>query len=189
MGNSSKAFAANFLHRRKFLKYSAYTSIASILSPAIQANSRPISDKTLGFINLHTNEKLQCCYWSDGSFESENLEKINFILRDHRTGDIHNMDPSLLDLLHRLHQESGSNMPFHVISGYRSPKTNASLHNKSSGVAKKSLHMQGKAIDVRLPDVDLKSLRDIAISFAAGGVGYYASSGFLHIDVGRPRTW
>ena len=181
--------SANQIDRRKFLKGSAFTSIALLLSPSIQATSKITSEKTLGFYNLHTNEKIQCCYWSGNGFDQHNLEKINYILRDHRTGDIQAIDPDLLNLLHNLHQTAGSNMPYHVISAFRSAKTNAKLRKNSSGVAKKSLHMQGKAIDVRLPDIELKALRDVAISFNAGGVGYYAKSGFLHIDVGRPRTW
>ena len=99
------------------------------------------------------------------------------------------MDPQLLDLLHLLHRKTESNAPFHVISGYRSPKTNARLRSASNGVAKRSLHMQGKAIDIRLPDIKLSRLRDAAISLQAGGVGYYAKSNFLHLDTGRPRSW
>ena len=99
------------------------------------------------------------------------------------------MDTSLLDLLHTIHQTTGSSAPFHVISGYRSPHTNKKLRKQDNGIAKRSLHMQGKAIDIRLPDVELKYLRDAAISLQAGGVGYYSKSNFIHIDIGRPRSW
>jgi uncharacterized protein YcbK (DUF882 family) len=117
------------------------------------------------------------------------VEEINFILRDHRTGDIHSMDEQLVDLLYVLQSQTGSQGAFHIISGYRSPATNSMLNKRSSGVAKRSYHMQGKAIDVCLPGCDLKNLHAAALSLKAGGVGYYPGSGFIHVDVGPVRRW
>jgi len=155
----------------------------------IHANSIASSERTLEFINLHTDETLRSCYWVDGEYDPNSLSEINHILRDHRADESYNMDASLIDLLHVLHEMTGSNSPFHIISGYRSPQTNEKLRKQSNGVAKRSLHMQGKAIDIRLPDVELRHLRDAAISLNAGGVGYYAKSNFIHLDLGKPRSW
>jgi uncharacterized protein YcbK (DUF882 family) len=119
----------------------------------------------------------------------ESLREINHLLRDHRTGDTVQMDRELLDLLYSLQHKVESKKEFQVISGYRSPKTNAMLRSKSSGVAKKSLHMQGKAIDIRLPGTSLKNLRKAAVALKSGGVGYYPNSNFVHVDTGRVRYW
>jgi uncharacterized protein YcbK (DUF882 family) len=110
-------------------------------------------------------------------------------LRDFRSGDVAPIDRQLLDLLVELHRRSGSRKPFQIISGYRSPKTNAVLASASSGVAKHSMHMEAKAIDIRLSDVMLRDLRDTAIGMQAGGVGFYPRSDFVHVDTGRVRRW
>lgn len=171
------------------MHYSSAATVASIFSPLIHANTKLTSEKTLSFINLHTDEALSCCYWADGKYNPSGLAEINHILRDHRANEMIDMDTKLLDLLYILHQAVDSNSPFHVISGYRSPHTNNKLRKQDKGVAKRSLHMQGKAIDIRLPDVELKHLRDTAISLQAGGIGYYSKSNFIHIDIGKPRSW
>lgn len=155
----------------------------------IQANIRTSSERTLEFVNLHTEETLDCCYWREGRYDPAALAKIDYLLRDHRAEEVLTIDRQLLDLLHSLRELSGSSAPYEVISGYRSPKTNARLRKSSGGVAKRSLHMQGKAIDVRLPDIKLAVLRDMAVSLQNGGVGYYAKSNFLHLDTGRTRRW
>jgi uncharacterized protein YcbK (DUF882 family) len=111
------------------------------------------------------------------------------VLRDFRTGDIEVIDPQLLVLLHKISQRIGKDEPFDVISGYRSPKTNARLASNSNGVAKHSLHMQGMAVDICLPGMKLAHLRDAAKSLKAGGVGYYPKSNFIHIDTGKVRYW
>lgn len=146
-------------------------------------------ERLLSFHHLHTGENLRVAYWRDGTYESEALAEINRHLRDFRTGESNSISPKLLDFLHALRTEAGSSDPFHVISGYRSPKTNAMLRKKSSGVAKKSLHMRGMAVDVSLPGRDLRQLRDAAKRLERGGVGYYAKSGFIHLDVGAVRSW
>ncbi len=111
------------------------------------------------------------------------------MLRDFRTGDVHKIDPALLDLLYDLQERAGATRPFEVISGYRSPQTNAALRRRSHGVAGSSLHMQGQAIDIRVGDVPLASLRRAALALRQGGVGYYPASNFVHVDTGRVRTW
>ena len=160
-----------------------------MLPSLLLANANKSTEKTLQFINLHTDESLTSNYWANGEYDPTSLFLINHVLRDHRADESYMMDFKLLDLLHSLHQMTGSSSAFHIISAYRSPKTNEKLREQGAGVAKRSLHMQGKAIDIRLPDVELKHLRDAAISLQAGGVGYYAKSNFIHIDTGRPRSW
>lgn len=175
--------------RRSFLKSSSAVILTAAFPQLIQANIKKSSERTLEFINLHTDETLDCCYWRAGHYDTSALAQINYVLRDHRAEEVYTIDPQLLDLLHTLRESTGSSAPFEVISGYRSPKTNARLRSTSSGVARRSLHMQGKAIDIRLADIKLTQLRDAAISMQNGGVGYYAKSNFLHLDIGRTRNW
>lgn len=156
-------------------------------APAVILKSE--EDRVLAFRNLHTNDHLECRYWSGGSYDPVALEDIAYVLRDHRADEVNEIDTELLDLLTLVRHKLNVGEPYHVISGYRSPQTNAKLRAKSNGVAKKSLHMQGKAIDVRLPSVPLPELRQAALNLKAGGVGYYPKSGFVHLDVGRPRFW
>ena len=139
--------------------------------------------------NLHTGESLQATYWEDGQYVPQALAAVNKVLRDFRTGDEHMMDPGLIDLLNKLHGKVDSKGPFQVISGYRSPKTNAMLHEHSGGVASKSLHMQGMAIDIRVEGVALDHLHKAALDIGRGGVGFYPTSNFVHVDVGRVRKW
>lgn len=165
--------------------------LAAGLRPTIAAPSHPQGDtvRALAFRNLHTGEELRATYWEDGLYQPEALAEINRVLRDHRTGDVATMEPALLNLLHRLHGILDASRPFHVISGYRSPKSNAALAARSNGVARKSFHMAGMAIDVRLPGRPLKSLHKAALALDGGGVGYYPKSDFIHLDVGPVRRW
>ena len=176
-------------NRRNFLIHASASALAVSFPQLILAKTHVVKEKSLSFLNLHTNETLQCCYSKNDKLNLDALAKINHILRDHRTQEVAPIDQKIIDLLHTLHTLTESSAPFEIISGYRSPKTNQALRNSTTGVAKKSLHMQGKAIDVRLPDIELKKFRNVAISLQAGGVGYYAKSGFLHLDTGRPRNW
>jgi uncharacterized protein YcbK (DUF882 family) len=161
----------------------------SMFSNVIHANTDNSSERTLSFINLHTHEELHSKYWVNGEYDTKSLNDINYIMRDHRANEVHEISTNLIDVLYTLHVATESSAPFHIISAYRSPVTNKKLRDQTSGVAKKSLHMQGMAIDIRLPDVELERLRDTAISLKAGGVGYYAKSNFIHIDIGKPRNW
>ena len=146
-------------------------------------------DRKLSFYNTHTHERLTVIYKRNGSYIPEALKRIDRILRDHRSGDIFSMDPKLLDYLYDLLTEVGNHGEVHIISGYRSPKTNKKLRQKSKGVARGSLHMQGKALDFRLPGTDTAVLRDKALAMKRGGVGYYRESDFIQIDTGRVRRW
>ncbi len=141
--------------------------------------------------NLHTEERLETVYFEDGRYIPEAMYDLKRVLRDFRNGEQHEIDASLIDLLDTLRARTGTHEPFQVISGYRSPSTNAMLHEESehSGVAVHSLHMQGEAIDIRLADMALDHLRNAAFGLQRGGVGYYPASNFVHVDVGDVRHW
>ena len=172
--------------RRRFV--TALGASALTIAPGwVQARTGPT--RALRFDNLHTNEKLSVEYFAAGRYLPDALLAVNHLLRDFRTGDVGSIDPALLDLLHGLGAMVGSQRAFHVISGYRSPATNETLRQSSSGVASGSLHLSGQAIDIRLADVPLAMLRDAARSMRSGGVGYYAASDFVHVDTGRVRSW
>lgn len=175
-------------HRRRFLQLGLGVA-ASLAMPSAFANVVTSPERKLSLLNLHTGENINATYWAEGQYQTSELHAINRVLRDHRTGDVIDMDSGLIELLNILHHKMDGNQAFHVISGYRSPKTNAMLNKKSSGVAKKSFHMQGRAIDIRLPGRQLASLQKAAMSLHAGGVGYYSKSDFIHLDTGRVRSW
>jgi uncharacterized protein YcbK (DUF882 family) len=145
--------------------------------------------KTLSFEHTHTGDKLKLTYFEHGRYIKEALQEIDFLLRDFRTDDIFPIDTALLDQLFTLKQALGVNKPFHIISGYRSPVTNAQLRKYSHGVAEHSFHMQGRAIDIRLERVSSKTVRNAALAIAQGGVGYYPRDNFVHLDTGHFRTW
>jgi uncharacterized protein YcbK (DUF882 family) len=147
------------------------------------------SERSLSFYNTHTGERLTVIYKRHNKYIPESLERINTILRDHRSGDIHPIDPKLMDYLYDLQTKVGNHNDVHIISGYRSPETNRKLRRNSKGVAQGSLHMQGKALDFRLPGTDTAGLRDAAKKMKRGGVGYYKKSDFIQIDTGRVRYW
>jgi len=168
---------------------------AAASQPAWATATRPSFDRVdeiarLAFVNTHTGERLDVVYREGPEYITDALAEIDRVLRDHRSGDVHAIDRNLLDQLVRVQRllDVGER-PFHVISGYRSPKTNAMLAARSGGVATKSLHLQGRAVDVRMPGVELRALHRAALSMKAGGVGYYARSNFVHLDTGRIRRW
>lgn len=177
-------------NRRNFLRLAGGV-VASGATVSSWAKSREPQhhERALQFYNLHTGEHLKTPYWSEGQYLDEGLTQINNVLRDHRNGEIIEMDLRLLELLHDIQIKLGSKQPFNIISGYRSAETNQLLRKNSSGVAKKSLHMQGMAIDIRLPDIHLRDLKVSALELGRGGVGYYPGSEFVHLDVGRVRFW
>jgi uncharacterized protein YcbK (DUF882 family) len=141
------------------------------------------------FNNLHTGETLDVAYWENGAYVPAALSAVNHVLRDYRTNEVHVIEPKLLDLLTALSGALETRASVAVISGYRSPQTNAMLHERSSQVASGSLHMLGQAIDIRLPGVETAHIRDAAMKLAIGGVGYYPTSDFVHVDIGRVRHW
>ena len=172
--------------RRRFVI--ALGASALTIAPGwVQAHTGPT--RALRFDNLHTNEKLSVEYFAAGRYLPDAMSAVNYLLRDFRTGDVGTIDPALLDLLHGVAAMTGSKRAFDVISGYRSPATNETLRQSGSGVASGSLHLRGQAIDIRLADVPLATLRDAARSMRSGGVGYYAASDFVHVDTGRVRYW
>lgn len=158
-----------------------------LLLPVSQAFS--LDGRQLEFYHTHTRESLQITYAVGGEYVESALIEINDFLSDFRTGDETAMDPELLDLIYDIRQSLGGNGTYEIISAYRSPKTNEMLRGSSSGVARNSQHLLGKAIDVRLRDVDTSELRDAAIALQRGGVGYYKDSDFVHIDTGHVRRW
>ena len=176
--------------RRAFLRTGGCALLASLggLTPSF-ASTFATGTRSLALSNLHTGEKVKLDYWVDGRYEPAVLAEANRVLRDYRTGEVHPIEPRLFDLLHALRQNMESDAAYEVISGYRSPQTNAALHERSSGVASNSLHMQGMAMDVRLPDRALAKLHDAALALGQGGVGFYPTSDFVHVDVGRVRRW
>ncbi|MEE9343484.1 MAG: DUF882 domain-containing protein [Gammaproteobacteria bacterium] len=176
------------LSRRRFLRSSA-VALLSVTAMPLLATTRSQTDRVLSFNNLHTGEKLSATIWSEGIYQHDELDLVNDILRDHRTGDIHTMDTRLLDFLFALQETVNATGTFNIISGYRSPATNEKLRSASNGVAKKSFHMQGRAIDINLSGCDLSTLRDAAVSLQAGGVGFYPKSNFIHVDTGNIRSW
>lgn len=182
---------ANQNSRRRFIySLGSVLSLAAI-EPVFALTNMPSAKehRSLELHHLHTGETLTSTYWNGLDYDSAALESINHVLRDFRTNDVYPIDGKLLDILHTVRTELGVDAPFEVIGGYRSPKTNAMLRQRSNGVAKKSLHMQGRAIDVRMPDVNSAKLREVAADLHLGGVGYYRSSNFVHLDTGRPRVW
>lgn len=149
----------------------------------------PMSERMLSFDNLHTGERLTAPFWSHGHYHQDGLAEIDYILRDWRTDEVVQIDRGLFDLLYELRRRLDTNAPFQIISGYRSPETNAMLRNVSLGVAKNSYHVKGMAIDIRVPGRDLRTLQRTALRMRAGGVGYYPKSDFVHVDVGPVRRW
>lgn len=161
--------------------------LTALVSPA--AFAKAFGRRELSMANTHTGETLDVVYYAGGRYRHEALHRANHLLRDFRTGDVHAIDPHALDILYALQVLANRGDSFEVISGYRSPRTNAMLRATTKGVALHSLHMQGRAIDVRLPGFPTRKLRDLAISLRRGGVGYYRASDFVHVDTGRVRHW
>lgn len=145
--------------------------------------------RTLSFFHTHTRESTTVTFRKNGRYDDQALSQLNWFLRDWRTNEPTKMDPRLFDVLWEVYRETGSREPIHIVSSYRSPATNGMLRRRSSGVSEHSQHMLGKAMDIRLPDVETGRLRAIAMKMQYGGVGYYASSEFVHVDTGSVRAW
>jgi uncharacterized protein YcbK (DUF882 family) len=177
--------------RRSFLRHTAHLVAAGAL-PALSAPARAsvAGPRGLALVHTHTHEQIDLVYAVDDRYVPEALGSLDHFLRDHYTGDIGPIDPRVFDLLHGVQRVLGAGRSFEVISGYRCPATNTRLRETGGGgVAKHSLHMEGRAIDVRLPGVPLADLRDVALSLRAGGVGFYPRDQFVHLDTGRVRHW
>ena len=180
------------IDRRRLLTGLTGAALFAIAPPVFAATPKntPIRHtvRSLKLVNLHTGERFADAYIESGEPVPDAIEALNNVLRDHRTGDVHAIDMKLFKWMTSLNERLGGG-EFGIISGYRSPKTNEKLRANSNGVAKKSWHMQGRAIDLRLTGVDTADLRKLAMADKKGGVGYYAQSDFVHIDTGRPRAW
>ncbi len=180
------------INRRTLLKAGLLTTLSISLPDLALAGIRAPEppEKVLSLYNIHTGESIEkAVYMVEGQLVPETVQEINYLLRDFRNDQVVTMEPKLFDVLFALRRKLGSRAPFHVISGYRSPQTNDLLSREGSGVARNSLHMQGMAADVRLPGVELGTLRRAAMGLRRGGVGYYPASDFVHVDTGRVRSW
>jgi uncharacterized protein YcbK (DUF882 family) len=175
--------------RRAFIADLGWVGGAAATLGMRPANADAARIRTVSFVHTHTGEKLDAPYWQDGEYQPQVLQQVNHLLRDWRNNEVHNIDPALLDVLFDLRNKAQSSGAFHVISAYRSPQTNEMLHESSSGVAEHSMHMQGKAIDVRLEGFPTEHLAELARALRRGGVGYYQASDFVHVDTGRVRYW
>lgn len=150
---------------------------------------RAASVRELAFYNVHTDERLNTAYWEQGSYIPGALHEVNHLFRDFRANEVKPIDPRLLDVLFAIRRELGVGRPIDLISGYRSYATNAWLASQSEGVARHSMHVEGKASDIHIPGIELRDLQVAALRLGAGGVGYYPRSGFVHVDTGRVRRW
>lgn len=179
---------ARAIGRRRFLGMAGAAAAMGLAWPA-EAARRVVRPRVLAFQNLHTGEQLKTVYWADGRYLPGAMQHIDWLLRDFRTDQTHPIDLQLLDLLADIQARLQTHEPFQVLSGYRSPETNAMLASYSDGVAQNSFHLQGKAIDIRVPGRRLRQVRAAALSLQRGGVGFYPHSDFVHVDTGPVRHW
>ncbi|QBY05343.1 DUF882 domain-containing protein [Thalassotalea sp. HSM 43] len=180
--------------RRQFFKKASGMIALGATVPLFSGKayaSLPVTNevKRLSLYNRHTGERVQGIFYANGSYQSDVMTAFNHNLRDHRQDESARMDPKLFEFLHKIQEYLATDKEIHIISGYRSPKTNAMLAKRSGGVAKKSFHMKGKAIDFAIPGIELSRVRDAAKALKLGGVGYYPGSGFVHIDTAWVRSW
>lgn len=184
----------NLWTRRLFVKTTVASGLGLSAANLVLAEGKAVSDsptaeRAIELRNTHTGEALQLVYRRGEKFDVAAVAKLRNIMRDHRNGQVHDIDLGLYDQLHDLALAAKCDPRFEIISGYRSPESNAKMAAASRGVARHSLHMEGRAIDVRLNGCSCSSLRDLALAAQKGGVGYYRRSDFVHIDTGRFRTW
>ncbi|HNI37459.1 MAG TPA: YcbK family protein [Pseudomonadales bacterium] len=177
--------------RRRLLRGMAGGAVALVAPGLVNAERLPTSQRSLSFVHIDTGEKMSLVYKMGDRFLPRSMASIAHLMRDYRSGDIHPIDPQLLDVLWKVQHNLKNSRPFEIISAYRSPATNLMMRNRSAhtGVAKKSMHLTGQAIDLRLPGSALCDVRDAAKELKRGGVGYYAESNFVHIDTGSVRYW
>ncbi len=190
-GGRRSAERGGTFNRRQLIKIGTIVAGCALLPAAALASLRvPYPpERSLQFYNLHTGESLSTTYCEKGCYVEGALREINFIMRDFRANEIKPIDPRLLDLLYSLNRRLATQEPFQIISGYRSPATNAMLAARSEGVAHHSLHIEGKAADIRVPGRRLLEVWQTSMELLAGGVGFYPRSDFVHVDVGRVRFW
>ena len=179
------------LSRRSFLLASTQIVLGlGVVSAPTLACAKALDRRSLSFFHTRTQQELRITYASGKTYDRKALAEVNRFLRDHQTGQVHVIDPKLLDMLWALQKEMGSKGVYEVISAYRSPQTNRGLRKgRYSGVAKQSLHMKGKAVDIRFSGANLSQVYKCALAIRSGGVGYYPKDGFVHLDTGQFRTW
>lgn len=181
------------MNRRHFLKQTGLISAATSCAPLFAATTPlilpPTEARSLKLKNLHTGEKLNATYWEHGEYLVDGLAEIYFLMRDHRANQVAAIDLDLLDELHRIQQTLNSQQEVYLLSAYRSPETNHKLRQTNEGVAKRSFHMQGRALDFRIPGISNSYLHKATLANSDGGVGYYPRSGFIHLDTGHKRQW
>jgi uncharacterized protein YcbK (DUF882 family) len=176
--------------RRRFLRTAGAVCVVAGAFAAMPALAAAVPQpRRLRFVHTHTGEALTTTYFDGTDYDAGALLEVNHLMRDFRTGDIQVIDPPLLDILWNLQALADRDATFEIICGYRSPATNAMLHQRSTGVAEHSQHLLGKAIDLRITGYPTARLGEHARSLALGGVGYYAASDFVHVDTGRVRFW
>jgi uncharacterized protein YcbK (DUF882 family) len=184
----------NTLGRRAFITFSAAGALALsstplMAAPAITGKATAASTRTLALVNLNTGDSGKFLYWENGQYIPEALRDISMALRDARNGEVHDISPELIDLVVRLQQKLNTGNPMHVVSAFRSQETNDQMAARSRGVAKRSYHLDGMALDLRVPGRGLNQVRGAALQLAGGGVGYYPRGNFVHVDVGPVRRW
>jgi uncharacterized protein YcbK (DUF882 family) len=160
-----------------------------VLAAPMVSLAGSFEQRSVSFVHTHTGEHLTTTYFRAGRYDPTSLTSVNYLLRDFRSSEVAAMDPGLLDILFDLKVMANRDSTFEIISGFRSPATNAKLRAKSGGVAEKSLHMQAKALDIRLTGFSTKKLQQLAMSLRRGGVGFYNASNFIHVDTGKVRYW
>lgn len=178
------------LTRRSFLMRAGMAAVGSLLLPSTDALAKAFSrERTLCFHNVHTDEELTINCSLEQSYDRPTISRFNEFLRDHHSDEVRMMDPALIDLFYAIAAFTGSTGTFKILSGYRSEETNSMLRRAGHGVAEHSMHIEGKAVDIRMSDVDIRTIRDVGLALQQGGVGYYPRSGFVHLDTGRIRSW
>ena len=183
--------ANHSISRRRFLRFGVLAAAVSCVpcpALALERTSKRL-ERSLDVYNVHTGESLSTVYWIKGKYLPMSLRDINYVLRDHHSDQVKPIDPQLFDLLYTIDKIVGLRDAFHVLSAYRSPVTNAMLRTYHAGVAEHSMHIEGKAVDVRFFGNDLQMVRRLATDLQWGGVGYYPGSGFVHLDTGPVRYW
>ncbi|MCF7968051.1 MAG: DUF882 domain-containing protein [Methylococcaceae bacterium] len=181
---------AGLISRRSFLTRSSMAAAGALLLPSTKSVASMLStERTLSFHNVHTDEELtiRCCPEKD--YDRETRLRFSSLLRDHHADEVREMDPGLIDIFFALSAFTGTNGTFKILSGYRSPETNSWLRRFSHGVAEHSMHIEGRAVDIRMDELSIREIRQAGLALAMGGVGYYPRSNFVHLDTGRIRHW
>tara|TARA_Y100000590_G_scaffold467194_1_gene645226 strand:+ start:25930 stop:26535 length:606 start_codon:yes stop_codon:yes gene_type:complete len=166
--------------------------LVSMVTPLLAGKTAQAASPKMwqvSFRQAHTGESFSGVYRVGDQYLPDVFERLNYMLRDFRTGEAFPMDPRVIDVLSMVQQGTGKDTPLEILSGYRTPKTNAMLYRVSEGVARNSYHMYGQAIDIRMPGYNTKKLSQVARGLRAGGVGYYPKSHFVHVDTGEIRSW